>query len=627
MLEDISLAKGVRLVSPIRTYTILKTVGKGGFGITYQVYGVVTDGNISTPIKYAVKEHFINECCSRDADGQSVKYYPQNAEKVENARKDFINEAECLKRICLHHPNIVKVNEVFEANNTAYYVMEFVDGPNLTEYISKHGRLSSSEALAIIRPIVNAVGYLHDSRITHLDIKPDNILLSTDYDDNLVPILIDFGLARYYSDDSDHPALQSAGFTGGFAPPEQFMGIRRFSPTADVYSLGATLFFALTGHKPLDEGVTPEWIKEQLPDDVPASLCDVIAAAMSRSKNDRPSDASALATCLADVEKPAATPQRKGFVFDARKGKRVSAPARATESQESQATVLNIPQPQTPVTPQATAKPTSKAPVETKPTNKVPVPPITSEPQDEKTVILTTPTPEKTKKANIDNRPANEAVSPITAPPVSIDDTMTGTASVAPPRSKKGILIAIVAAVIVLCGVGGWFLYTSDSTSEPKIFYAGNLTISTVPSSVDVAVKYNGRDGFVNATDWLEASASDRNMVDVKGVSVNIPSVTGRFIIDCEPSDASDWNDLISGGVKALTKEEAIALSAAGKLNIARLIKSINPSFDTNAIYWTGATTEDDPQADNAYTVDFNYDHIATVADKKHSYKILTAKH
>ena len=193
-----TLSIGAKLHSPKRTYTVEKVLGQGGFGITYKVSANLQVENVTIRTYFAVKEFFMSDACERN-ENDSICYSSPVKDKVEESRKDFLAEAQRLNKISLEHPNIIHVNEVFEANNTVYYVMEYLDAGSLRSYVREHGALSEKEALAIMMPIMNAVDYLHQHRMTHLDIKPDNVMLKHDPDTGeFIPVLIDFGLSKHY---------------------------------------------------------------------------------------------------------------------------------------------------------------------------------------------------------------------------------------------------------------------------------------------------------------------------------------------------------------------------------------------------------------------------------------------
>ena len=187
-----SLADGTVVVSPKRKYIIREVLGAGGFGITYYAtYSSMVNG-VPVKVQVALKEFFVNADCMRE--GQQVTCSKTSAIRVDGARQDFINEARRLRKIGLDHDNIVKVDEVFEANGTAYYMMEYIEGKSLRDFVQARGRLSESDTVALMHPIIDAVAFLHSMKVNHLDIKPGNIMLATTDDGSIRPVLIDFGL-------------------------------------------------------------------------------------------------------------------------------------------------------------------------------------------------------------------------------------------------------------------------------------------------------------------------------------------------------------------------------------------------------------------------------------------------
>lgn len=245
------LPAGYVLRGPELTYKIISVLGRGGFGITYLAEATVRVGNVSMRGRFAIKEHFMSGECEREGESMRVVCSNPVRERVQNSLKDFISEARRLHKVGVDHPNIVRVNEVFEANGTAYYVMECLEGEPLSAYVKRRGPLAENEMLAIMRPVVDAVRYLHSARMTHLDIKPENIMLTHDEDDALRPVLIDFGLAKHYDKDGRPTStINILGCSDGYAPMEQYAGITTFSPAADCYALGATMWFCLTGKTP-----------------------------------------------------------------------------------------------------------------------------------------------------------------------------------------------------------------------------------------------------------------------------------------------------------------------------------------------------------------------------------------
>ena len=230
-------------------YRILRPLGHGSFGVTYLATAKVvvkgTLGEMETEVKVAVKEFFMGDINTRAADGSSVE--GSGGSVFSNYRKKFRREAENLSK--LNHPNIVKVLDVFDENNTTYYVMQYIEGMNLNDYIQKKGRLNEKEALGIVKDMGKALSYMHRNRMLHLDIKPKNVMIENDGK----AILIDFGLAKQYTATGEPESSTSIGMgTPGYAPIEQanYHQDGTFPVTLDIYAFGATIYKMLTGQTP-----------------------------------------------------------------------------------------------------------------------------------------------------------------------------------------------------------------------------------------------------------------------------------------------------------------------------------------------------------------------------------------
>ena len=246
---DSSLPAGTVLKSENYTYQIEKVLGQGAFGITYLVNTIVSMqgqlGTIRTGVKVALKEFFMHKEMKREG-GELIEVSPDS--KVKIYAEKFRKEAQ--KLASLTHPNIVRVLEVFEANNTIYYSMEYLPGGSLNDYVNKRDGLPEREAIKCIRQIGSALLYLHTNKMLHLDVKPANIMRS---DTTGALKLIDFGLAKRYVDNGDPESSASLGSgTTGYAPLEQADASNEmeFSPSIDVYALGATYYKLLTAHVP-----------------------------------------------------------------------------------------------------------------------------------------------------------------------------------------------------------------------------------------------------------------------------------------------------------------------------------------------------------------------------------------
>lgn len=290
LLLQSALPIGTLLQSKSRKYYVVEVLGGGGFGITYKVYANEMIGNISQKIFFVIKEYFIKGCF-RTENGISVSYASNLKNEFEQSRTDFVLEADRLNKLGKLSPNIVKVNEHFDANSTSYYVMEYLDGGDLRHYVSRNGALSESEALSKIIPIAMAVEHLHKDGMLHLDIKPDNIVLKEDATTGeVIPVLIDFGIAKHF-DRHGKPTSRpiAKGASDGYAPMEQYTEITKFAPEIDIYALGATLYFCLTNTNPPKAFDIPsnDTLLAKLPIDVSQRVKDAIVNAMQRSSYDR----------------------------------------------------------------------------------------------------------------------------------------------------------------------------------------------------------------------------------------------------------------------------------------------------------------------------------------------------
>lgn len=261
-------------------YKIESVLGQGGFGITYQALQTGLNRQV------AIKEFFMKRYCERDLLTCKLTVSSEsNSIEVESYRRKFIKEAQIIAS--LDHPNIIRIYDVFEENNTAYYVMEYIDGGSLEDCINKHGALTETEALYYIHEIAYSLEYIHQRNINHFDVKPSNILLRHNTQ-NLV--LIDFGLAKHYDEQGQITSTTPIGISFGYAPLEQYKqgGVNTFSPASDIYSLGAVLYKLLTGQRPMDaEEIFNNGFPE-LSHNLSSDVSRAIRKAMEPRKKDRP---------------------------------------------------------------------------------------------------------------------------------------------------------------------------------------------------------------------------------------------------------------------------------------------------------------------------------------------------
>ena len=283
-----ALAIGTELTGSSCTYVIKKVLGQGGFGITYlasvKLKGML--GTLNSDMNVAIKEFYMRDYCMRDDSGSVSFSDSSKGSMSQKYAKKFVKEALHLAK--LEHQNIVKVAESFEYNNTSYYVMEYLDGKCLDDYVAENIGLSEYESIKFIRQIGAALSYMHSQEMLHMDVKPKNVMLK---DGRCV--LIDFGLAKQYDEQGQPESSTGLGAgTAGYAPLEQmnYSGDKEFSPTIDVYALGATLYKMLTSKTPppasviLNDGFDRSELETI---NVSSDTIDIITMAMEPMKKKR----------------------------------------------------------------------------------------------------------------------------------------------------------------------------------------------------------------------------------------------------------------------------------------------------------------------------------------------------
>jgi serine/threonine protein kinase len=236
--NDSVLPPGTR----IDQYEIISLLGQGGFGITY----LVRDDALQK--EFALKEFFPEDLVRRD--GTALRF--ANKTNSENdyrwGLRKFFDEARLLAQF--NHPNIVSVRRVFEANNSAYMLLDFIKGSTLEKWLQGLDSPPTQEELDLITgPLLSALELVHENRSWHLDVSPENIMIrSTDG----APILLDFGASRF--EIKQHSQLVSAlVFKSGYSAPEQYTSnADRYGPWTDIYATGATLYRAISGSRPTE---------------------------------------------------------------------------------------------------------------------------------------------------------------------------------------------------------------------------------------------------------------------------------------------------------------------------------------------------------------------------------------
>lgn len=225
-----------------RRYVVGKTLGQGGFGITYQAYDLRMGNTV------AVKEYFPSSLVGRDSTVSSAVTVnaikgTKAMEEYASGLRHFLHEARRQARLA-SSPGVVSVSDFFEYNNTAYYIMEYVDGCTLVKYIQKPQPMEA--VLHLLEPIADSLRSIHEAGLIHRDISPDNIMCAK----NGQRKLLDFGASHSFTEEES--TTGNATLKHGFAPPEQYGSSSMQGPWTDVYAFAATVYWCLTGKIPQD---------------------------------------------------------------------------------------------------------------------------------------------------------------------------------------------------------------------------------------------------------------------------------------------------------------------------------------------------------------------------------------
>lgn len=255
-------------------YIIGKVLGFGSFGVTYLGWDCLLEKKI------AIKEYLPNEFATRAEGTSEVTVFDGEKSQQFTIGKDkFSDEA---KKLATFNKNkgIITVYDQFEDNGTSYIVMDYYEGETLQQRLDREGQINYEEAIEIMMPLLTSLQEVHDSGIIHRDISPDNIYITKDGEIKL----LDFGAARYAS--TNMSKSLSAIYKQGFAPYEQYQSSREQGPWSDVYALGATFYYMITGIVPQEamNRLTKEDDKVEAPrkinKDIPKNLSNAIMNAM-----------------------------------------------------------------------------------------------------------------------------------------------------------------------------------------------------------------------------------------------------------------------------------------------------------------------------------------------------------
>jgi serine/threonine protein kinase len=290
-----ALAKGVRL----NQYEMVGILGAGGFGITY----MARDTTLDTMV--AIKEYLPGDFAVRQGDSQVTAKSSTSKGDFDWGMSAFLAEARVLAKF--RHPNIVRVNQIFEANNTAYIVMEYAKGESLDELLKRAGALSEQQTKDILFPILDGLKRVHALGFLHRDIKPANIIIREEGG----AVLIDFGAARQAIETKSR-AITSI-VTEGYAPLEQYDTTGHQGAWTDIYALGGVAYKCLTGNKPpaatsrlRSDPLVPVAIAAKNP--VSKEFAAAIETALHVFENQRPQSIDEFAARISGTIPPGAPP-------------------------------------------------------------------------------------------------------------------------------------------------------------------------------------------------------------------------------------------------------------------------------------------------------------------------------
>jgi len=292
MVESYHLTPGTILKD---RYFIGSVLGEGGFGITYIGMDTVLERKI------AVKEFFLSGYANRtNTVSMEIVTASGNKEKTYyNYLDKFLDEGKVMAKFG-GNEGIVSIIDYFKLNNTAYIIMEFVEGETLKDYCKKNGSMNYDNMLEIMIPVMNALEQIHAQNYIHRDISPDNIMMTKKGSGKL----LDFGAARNF--DADGEKTLSVILKPGYAPEEQYRSKGKHGPWSDIYALCATMYFCLVGSAPSNS------IERMVSDDVMAphrlvptcqpQYSNAIMKGMSVKWNDRYSSIAELRKALFEGE-------------------------------------------------------------------------------------------------------------------------------------------------------------------------------------------------------------------------------------------------------------------------------------------------------------------------------------
>lgn len=282
-----SLKPGKVLDEGKYTITIMNLLGADSQGFSYRATATTKESRPRTR-DIVVREFFMTFCSDRGDDGKTVVTGEDILPTVMKCKEQFREASKERMRISGHNPALINVLDTFEANDTCYYVVEWLEGQTLEEYVNEHGPLTLDETRHILGPIYRAAAHMHTSHALHTDIYPGHVRFTRHSGENK-PVLFSL-YSTIHFDDEGNPKwyLQNTKCRPGYAPPEQYREISHFLPQADVYSLAATTVFCLTGnHLPDSRELSDDKLRDYMPPTLPETYTSALLHALSHDFTER----------------------------------------------------------------------------------------------------------------------------------------------------------------------------------------------------------------------------------------------------------------------------------------------------------------------------------------------------
>lgn len=278
MNREKALAPGTVIKGEKHSYRVVEVLRADGLGFAYKTMTEVKRGSRIIEVPTVVREQMMIRCSDRGPDGITVETPDDIAPTVNSCLEVFIQSSRERARISATCPWIINVLETFPANNTYYYAIEYLDGDTLEEYVVKMGgSLTFEQARKVLAPIFDAVRTLHVNNAVHTDITPWHIRF-VHRGDEMIPVLFSLYASMHFSEKGTQLwAIPVMTCEEGYAPPEQYTSIEHFCPQMDIYSLAATLVYALSGRSlPDSRGLSEDIVREILPPAVPENIVSAI---------------------------------------------------------------------------------------------------------------------------------------------------------------------------------------------------------------------------------------------------------------------------------------------------------------------------------------------------------------